>query len=240
MRLGIAIDSLGEALAREAVAAERAATRAVREETEALQRTLRAQISEAFGPRARGLANAWRAEVFPRTGVSLRAAGLVWSKAPLIIDAFARGAVIRPKGGGRYLAIPTGYNAALGRRGRGERGLRVTPAQMVASRQGFLRPFRSGRGFVWCLPLRQGAPTGRRRRTSLVAGGVAEIGTGHRAGREAWAQGLLAQGLVPMFLLLPEVTLRKRLDVAGTAAIALRRLPERFLAAWQAERGASA
>nr|WP_281419416.1 DUF6441 family protein [Falsiroseomonas tokyonensis] len=106
---------------------------------------------------------------------------------------------------------------------------------MVASGQGFLRPFRSGRGFVWCLPLRQGAATGRRRRTRLIAGGVAEVGTANRKGREAWARGLLEQGMVPMFLLLPQVKLAKRLDVRGASLRALRRLPRRFVAAWEAE-----
>ena len=42
--------------------------------------------------------------------------------------------------------------------------IRVTPAQMVASGQAFLRPFKSGRGFVWCLPLRGEAGRGRRAR----------------------------------------------------------------------------
>ncbi|MDI3341815.1 MAG: DUF6441 family protein, partial [Sphaerobacter sp.] len=158
---------------------------------------------------------------------------------PNVIDAFERGALIRAKGGRKFLAIPTGFNAARGRRGRGEKGLRVTPAQMLASGQGFLRPFRSGRGFVWCLPLRQGEQTGRRR-TRLIAGGLAEIGTGHRKGREAWARGMLERGMVPMFLLLPQVTLARRLDVKGAAERGLRRLPGRFVQAWERESGRAA
>jgi len=50
-----------------------------------------------------------------------------------------------------------------------------------------------------------------------VAGGVTEVGTANRKGREAWARGLLEQGMVPMFLLLPQVKLAKRLDVRGAA-----------------------
>ena len=117
--------------------------------------------------------------------------------------------------------------------------MRVTPAQMVASGQAFLRSFKSGRGFVWCLPLRGEAGRGRRR-TRLIAGGVTEVGTGNRKGREAWARGLLAQGLVPMFLLLPQVKLAKRLDVRGAAERGLRRLPGRFVAAWERESGRAA
>jgi hypothetical protein len=162
----------------------------------------------------------------------------LFTKVPKVIDAFERGALIRAKGGRKFLAIPTGFNAARGRRGRGEKGMRVTPAQMVASGQAFLRPFKSGRGFVWCLPLRAGEQAGRRRRRlRLIAGSVAEIGTAHRRGREAWARGLLARGMVPMFLLLPQVKLTKRLDVKGAAERGLRRLPGRFVAAWAAEAG---
>jgi hypothetical protein len=109
---------------------------------------------------------------------------------------------------------------------------------MVASAQAFLRPFKSGRGFVWCLPLRAAEQAGRRRRRlRLIAGGVTEVGTAHRRGREAWAGGLLARGMVPMFLLLPQVKLTKRLDVKGAAERGRRRLPGRFVAAWAAEAG---
>ena len=240
MRLSAAIGDLRQALAAEVRAGERAATGAVRTETEALKRELRGQVLAAFGGRGRGIANAWRSQVFPRSGVSLRAAGLVWTKVPNVIDAFERGALIRAKGGRRFLAIPTGFNAARGWRGRGDKGLRVTPAQMVASGQGFLRPFRSGRGFVWCLPLRQGEQTGRRRRTRLIAGGLTEVGTANRKGREAWARGLLEQGMVPMFLLLPQVQLAKRLDVKGAADRAGARVSRRFVALWEAEAGRAA
>jgi len=239
MRIGAIVGDLRAALAAEVRAGERAATDAVRTETEALKRELREQVVQAFGGEGRGIANAWCSVVFPRSGVSLRAAGLLWSKAPNIIDAFERGALIRAKGG-KFLAIPTGFNPARGRRGQGGAGMRVTPAQMVASGQAFLRPFRSGRGFVWCLPVRQGEQTGRRRRTRLIAGGLAEIGTANRKGREAWARGLLAQGMVPMFLLLPQVQLAKRLDVKGAADRALARLPRRFVAIWEAMAGRAA
>ncbi|MCX8006043.1 MAG: DUF6441 family protein [Burkholderiaceae bacterium] len=240
MRLAATIlGDLRRQLAAEVRAGERAAMAATRAETEQVKQELRQQVTSSFGGNARGIAHAWRSQVFPRMGQSLRPAGLVWTKVPNVIDAFARGALIRAKGGRKFLAIPTGFNAARGRRGRGEKGLRVTPAQMVASGQGFLRPFRSGRRFVWCLPLRQGEQTGRRR-TRLIAGGLAEIGTGNRKGREAWARGMLQRGMVPMFLLLPQVRLAKRLDVKGAAERGLRRLPGRFVAAWERESGRAA
>jgi hypothetical protein len=241
MRLGASIvGDLRKVLTEEVRAGERAAMTAIRAEIEQVKADLRRQVTTAFSGNARGIANAWRSLIFPRTGQSLRPAGLVFTKVPNVIDAFERGALIRAKGGGKFLAIPTGFNAARGRRGRGEKGMRVTPAQMVASGQAFLRPFKSGRGFVWCLPLRQGEQTGRRRRTRLVAGGVTEVGTANRKGREAWARGLLEQGMVPMFLLLPQVKLAKRLDVRGAAERGLRRLPGRFVAAWERESGRAA
>jgi hypothetical protein len=240
VRLRAAVGDLRQVLAAEVRAGERAAMSAIRAETDQVKGELRQQVTDSLGGNARGVANAWRSQTFPRTGQSLRPAGLIWTKVPAIIDAFERGAVIRAKGGRKFLAIPTGFNAARGRRGRGEKGMRVTPAQMVASGQAFLRPFASGRGFVWCLPLRAGEQTGRRRRTRLIAGGVAEIGTGNRKGREAWARSMLKRGMVPMFLLLPQVTLTKRLDVKGAAERGLRRLPGRFVAAWERESGRTA
>jgi hypothetical protein len=212
----------------------RAASRVMGEETRRLQLDLRGQISAAFGPKGRGIGNAWRARTFPRRP-NLGAAGLVWSKVPAIVDAFEKGAMIRPKGGKKFLAIPTGFNADRGRRGRGNGGMRVTPAQMVASKQAFMRPFKSGKGFVWCLPLKRGENTGKQRRTRLMAGGVAEVGTGNRKGREAWARGLLAQGMVPMFILTPAVKLPKRLDIRKPAEQIAARIPGRVVAEWDKE-----
>lgn len=245
MRIATVVGDLRRDLQAEVRAGERAATRAVREETDALKRELRAQVSSAFGAKARGIANAWRSAVYPRSSVSLRPAGLVWTKTPTIVDAFERGALIRARGA-KHLAIPTSFNAARGRRGRGGKDLRVTPAQMAASGQAFLRPFRSGRGFVWCLPLYGASGTsktgGRRKRsrTLLFAGGIAEVGTGNRKGREAWARDMLRKGIVPMFLLLPQVKLTKRLDVAGAASRAGGRVPRRFVQLWEAETGRTA
>jgi hypothetical protein len=230
MRLAAALGtSLAKLLEQEVRAGERAVTRGVRGETERLKRELREQVVSAFGARGRGIANAWRSRVFPETGESLNAAGLVWSKVPTIIHAFEHGALIRARGG-RFLAIPTGFNAPQGRRGR---GMRVTPQQMVASRQAFLLPFRSRRGFVWCLPVRRGERVGRRR-APLIAGGLAAVATARRRGAAAWQAELLRQGFVPMFLLVPQVQLAKRLDVRGATERALARLPAAIVREWEA------
>ena len=123
MRLGARIvGDLRRVLAAEVRAGERAAMTAIRAETEQVKQELRRQVTSSFGGNARGIANAWRSQVFPRAGQSLRPAGLVWTKVPNVIDAFERGALIRAKGGRKFLAIPTGFNAARGRRGRGRQG----------------------------------------------------------------------------------------------------------------------
>lgn len=236
MKISAIIGDVRKVLAAEVRAGERAAMTVMRAETDQVKKELRDQATSAFAGNARGVANAWRSQVFPRGGQSLRPAGLVFTKVPAIIDAFERGALIRPKGGGKFLAIPTGFNRQGGRRGAKPR---VSPAQMVASGQGFLRPFASGRGFVWALPVRQGERVGRRR-APLIAGGVAAVATGRRRGAAAWQQSLLAQGFVPMFLLVPQVKHTKRLDVKGAAERALRRLPGRFVAAWERESGRTA
>lgn len=229
------VASLGVGLAKlleqELRAGERAVTRAIRAETERLKQEVRQQTVTAFGARSRGLSGAWRARVFPQTGESLGAAGIVWTRAPAIIDAFERGAVIRARGG-RFLAIPTGFNAAQGRRGRGERGMRVTPAQMVASGQAFMVPFRGGRGFVWCLPVRQGERVGRKR-APLIAGGITAVATARRKGAAAWQADLLRQGFVPMFVLVSQVRLPKRLDVRAAGNRALARLPQAVVREWR-------
>jgi hypothetical protein len=232
--------NIAEYMKLEAEGGARAASRVMGEEARKLQLDLRAQMNSVFGASGVGLGNAWRSKTYPRRQ-SLGAAGLVWSKVPAIVNAFTEGALIRPKGGKKFLAIATGFNLIGGKRRRKKRGeveasnLRVTPKQMVASKQAFMRPFKSGKGFVWCLPLKRGEGTGKQRRTRLMAGGITEVGTANRKGREAWARGLLVQGMVPMFLLLPAVNLPKRLDIRKPAEQAGARIPGRFVAEWDKE-----
>ena len=106
-------------MAAEIAAGERAVTTAMREAGSGLKLAWRRQIVGAgLGPR---LANSTRAEAFPRAGVSLNAAAVVWSRAPVIIGAHDAGPLIRSKNG-LWLAIPTpAAGKALG-------GRRITPA----------------------------------------------------------------------------------------------------------------
>lgn len=229
--------NIAEYMRLEAEGGARAASRVMGEETRALQLDLRGQVNAAFGAKGRGIGNAWRQRTFPRRP-SLGAAGLVYSKMPNVVDAFERGALIRPKGGKKFLAIPTGFNAARGRRGRSEKGMRVTPQQMVASKQAFIRPISSTntKGYVWCLPVkRPGDTPGKKRPRHLIAGGVTAVATSNRAAKGRWMQQLLSQGMVPMFLLLPAVKLPKRLDIRKPAVSVSARIPGRFVSEWDKE-----
>jgi hypothetical protein len=90
-------------MAAEVAAGERAVTAAMREAGTGLKSAWRLQITGAgLGTR---LANSIRSQNFPRSGESLDAAALVWSKAPVIVGAHDTGPLIRSKNG-FWLAIP--------------------------------------------------------------------------------------------------------------------------------------
>lgn len=196
-----------------------AVTRAMREAGRGLKKDLRRDVARA-GLGAR-LGKTWRALNFPRTGNSLGAAALVFTKAPQIIDAFDRGVVIRGTRG-NLLAIPTeAVPKRLARRAGGKGG-GVTPALVEKALGIELRPVK-----------RPGKPT------ILVADGLVARG-GKRGGfrkatvrKATKTQGarVALKGLttVVMFTLLPQVRLRKRLNVARAGNKAQRRLPRLIL-----------
>jgi hypothetical protein len=215
VRLQAAIEGdLKRFLAEEVKAAEEAVTAGVREGTDGLKQDLRRQIAGAgLGQR---LANTWRSEVYPKGARSIRAAGLVFSKAPNIVRVYEEGAVIRSKHG-FFLAIPT---PAAGRFGDGRR--KMTPGLWERMHGARLR-------FVY-----------RRRGPSLLVADNRRARAGRRGGFAKASERALRTGrglvTVPMFLLVPQVTLRKRLDVAGAAVRWQARLPELVLRHWQHKR----
>ncbi|OAN46870.1 DUF6441 family protein [Magnetospirillum moscoviense] len=197
MRVMAAIrGDLGRVLADEVKATERAASSAMRDATNGLKLDLRAQITGAgLGQR---LANSWRSQTYPDSGNSLRPAGLVWSKAPHIIRAFDEGATIR-SADGFWLAVPgPGCPARIGKK-------RPTP-RLVAERLGI--PLR----FVY----RRGGP-------SLLVADDMRARTGKHGGFARSKTGRNAATAI-MFLLYPQVTLRKRLDINRAKGAAERRL----------------
>jgi hypothetical protein len=136
----------------------------------------------------------------------LNAAAVVWSKAPVIIGAHDAGPLIRSKNG-FWLAIPTpAAGKALG-------GRRITPAAWERKTGLRLR-------FVY----RRTGPS------LLVADSVRLDARGHAAvSRSKTGRG---QVTVPMFLLVPQVKLPRRLDLAQDAARALDDIPGLIVANW--------
>ncbi|MCC7282772.1 MAG: hypothetical protein IT556_10340 [Acetobacteraceae bacterium] len=185
------------------------------------QAALRAQARAAgFKDGGRAMANAWRLQVYPEAGRgarSWRPAALVRSKMPDLVHVFDQGAAVTAKGR-KYLAIPTPINRLPGRRQDGRYRTRVTTQEMLRL-GGFVRPTRNPNVRLWCLRLR--SETSKRGRLRLFAGRYAEILTGRAKGQQARRQEYAAgHSFVPMFLLMKQVTLRKRIDLAGATAAA--------------------
>ena len=184
----------------------KAVTAGIKEAGRGLKGDLRKQVVAAgLGPR---LARTWRERTYPRNKSSMRAATLVWSKAPQIIRTFDEGAVIRSKSG-LWLAIPT---PAAPKRGVG--GKRINPSNFPEHRFGPLR-------FVY-----------RRNAPSLLVVDSVRINKSGRVGRRAKGgaftkTGRMKQGMatVVMFIMVPQVRLKKRLDVKREVKRWERRLP---------------
>ena len=191
------------AMAAEVKAGEKAVTAAMREAGTGLKIAWRGQITGA-GLGAR-LARTIRSEQFPKGRPSLSAAALVWSKAPVIVGAHDTGPLIRSRNG-FWLAIPT--PAA----GKSSRGGRITPGEWERRSGLRLR-------FVY-----------RRAGPSLL---VAE-GRLNTRGRAVASRSKSARGVttVPIFLLVPQVKLPKRLDLARDADRALDGVPGLLVANW--------
>lgn len=212
MRIDVALDEdLAEDVQAEILSAERAVTAGVSRVGVALKEAWRRQVTGAA--LGRRLANSIRANRYPQSGESINAASLVFSRASQLVDAFDRGALIRSKDG-FYLAIPT---AEAGLRGLG--GARITPGgweRRTGMRLRFV--YRSGRHSLLVaddaritargLAARKG---GRRRRDGILSGAQT----------------------VPIFILVPQVRLRKRLDLDRDTRTAAAALPAAILAAWK-------
>ena len=194
-------------MAAEVAAGERAVAAAIGAAGEGLKAGWRGQIVGAgLGPR---LARTIRAERFPKGRPSLNAAALVWSKAPVIVGAHDAGPLIRSRHG-FWLAIP------LPAAGKSLRGGRITPAEWERRRGLRLR-------FVY-----------RRSGPSLL---VAESRLDAK-GRAVASRSKTGRGVAtaPIFILVPQVRLPKRLDLARDARDWHDRVPGLIAAAWVSKR----
>jgi Family of unknown function (DUF6441) len=195
--IGIITRSLQADMQAELRDLERAVAGGTRDAGRGLRTELRRQVASAgLGQR---LANSWRVKHYPNQQID--AASLVYTKAPQIIRAFDEGAVIRSRRG-RFLAIPT-ENAPR----RGTDGRRISPSTFPEHRFGLLRfvPRPSGPSLLVVDGLRASFS----RQTGQLRGFRRATDRARRSG-----QGLTT---VVMFLLVPQVKLRKRLDVARSA-----------------------
>jgi hypothetical protein len=199
---------------------------AVRETSAQAQGDLRAQARAAgFRDGGRAVANTWRRETYPKPGIgpkSWRPGALIWSKVPLIVEAFDRGAVITAKG--RFMAIPTPQNLRR-KAGRGGKrtNLLMTTEQMVKSDRAFFRPLKGSRNaLLWCLRL--DSKTTRRGNTQVFGAEGRKLFKGNSVVARARRRGFAQVGYVAMFVMLRRVSLRKRLDLKGAAGRAQARL----------------
>lgn len=105
MRLKAALEgNLTEFMEKEYQNAASAVTFGIKQATDGLKTSMRSQVKNS-GLSSR-LANTWRGDVFPKAKKSISAAGIVYTKAPTIMEGFEFETVIRGKNG-LWLAIPT-------------------------------------------------------------------------------------------------------------------------------------
>ena len=210
MRLEAAIEgNLKEYMKKEIAAAETAVTAGVQEVTNGVKTDLRAQVMSAgLGQR---LANAWRSNLYPK-GKSINAAGYLFSKAPDIIYAFNYGATIKSNKG-FFLAIPTPAAPK-----RGTDGKRINPTNFPESGLGKLR-------FVY----RPGA-------VSLLVVDDLRARTGVRGGfARASDKNIVKQRgvtTVVMFFLVPQVSMKKKLDIDAVVAKWEGALGDKIISNW--------
>lgn len=199
--------NLKEEMDAEIKTATTAVSQGVVQATDGLKNELRGQIKNAgLGDR---LAQSWRGRVYPRGAQSLNAAGYVWSNAADIVGAFNDGVTIR-SAHGRFLAIPTQYvirqkNRRIGPRDFEEAGI----------------------------PLRYIPPQGARKVGLLVADNfrVTSKGRARVASATALRTGRGLASII-MYVLVPVVNLKKRLDVDSAAQKWIARLPQLVVENW--------
>lgn len=174
------------------------------------------------------LPKTWRARVFPDAQDSLDAAGWIETRAPKIIGPAATGAVIRARGG-TWLAVPTreagrfglkagagGFGVTTNSRGARER---ITPG-------GFERRTGMRLRFVYLGPSRAMLVVDQAQLTRGLASPYSGRGRGARlygpAGRT-----------IVVFTLVPQVRMKKRLDLDALANRAGDRAAQAIVRNWR-------
>lgn len=214
MKLVVEIDGdLDRLMRAEARAGERAVTSAVNAAGGTLKLQWRQQI--IGGGLGQRLANAVRSETFPKAQKSLNAAALVYSQAPKLHAAHDAGPIIRARDG-FWLAIPFPA-AGLGRFQR-----KLTPAQ-----------WEQKTGLKLQMVLRRGknpllVTSGR------LSQGKRTAGQAKRRGGKRRKDGILTgETSIPIFTLVPQVKLPKRLNLFPAAERIAGTIPGAIVANWR-------
>ena len=181
----------------------RAVTGGIRHATEDLKHGLRNDVYAAG--LGRRLAKSWHGKSYPGSGHSLGAAGSVYTKAEKLIRVFNEGTTIR-SADGFWLAIPTENAPKFGRRRK-----RVNPSNFPKEIYGPLR-------FVYRPKVSLLVVDNQRQRKGARGGYV--LSKSKRALKTGY--GL---STVIMFFLVPQVRLKKRLNVADIERRAAARVP---------------
>lgn len=191
-------------------ALQRASTNGLKDASNGLKRDLRADIIAAgLGQQ---LSNSWRNNkpgqpiaVYPQGRYSMNAAAIVWSNAPHIIEGYDKGGMVRARGS-KYLAVPLPMAQKI--LGTGKKRQRITPTL-----------WEQKTGLKLVVVQRKG------KNPILVARGVRISKSGRirrlteRKATKTMGPRINLAGLAeaPMFVLVPHIQLRKRLDVKRTA-----------------------
>ncbi|WP_336974177.1 DUF6441 family protein [Sphingobium aromaticiconvertens] len=227
VRVNVAFPSIDSQLKDIELTIAQVATGSMQDAVDGLKGELRGQIIEAgMGQR---LANTWRGDVYPKAfgKVSMNPAGYVRSLAPLIVDAFTRGATIKPINGSKYIWIPTKnvprrrragtYRSNMSRRSGGGAAMSPEECELHFNTEFFVRPGRQG-SLLAFMDLTAGLNI---RRAALRR---------DTAGRRK--QGRKAKPVL-MFTLRKTVTLRRLFDVEGPANRWGAKVPALFEARWR-------
>lgn len=223
MKIDVTLDAnIAGMMESEILAGERAVTGGVREVADWVKAEWRGQVvGSGLGQR---LANTIRQEDYPFRGESLGAASLVYARpnrkqkaasAADVVGAFNKGALIRARDA-YYLAIPTD---AAGRAEGFFRRQRITPG-LWEKRTGVKLRFVARRG----------------KHALLVADDARFNKQGYarqKGGRRRKDGILTGASTVPIFVLVKQARLTKRLDLDSAARAAESRLPAAILRRWK-------
>lgn len=236
VRLNLTVSGrLRDILAAKGVAIQDAANAAVARQTDETKGAMRVEIARRLTPRA---ANALRSRKYvnpSQFGGEGDVAGYIhsaWFRRGRasgqnidLFKAFETGAVIRPVRGSN-LAIP--LPAAYGVAGLGGRGSRPTPIQ-VETRLGVkLFPFTSRRGHRFLAITPESGAVTIRRTSRFGVRPVRFIKTAGGRSFPAARRGARVRVPIPMFLLLKNSRLPKRLDFSGIEAAKAKGLADKF------------